>query len=190
MSVRAQLIVALIAASCRPTEPPIAYTPPETWQSRGDRFYCAYEPGDSFSRTAPVDLLPVDVDASAVTLACREAQSRLNDAGAPNAERRAADDALRRACLARRCVLWNVAVSVSQRDIIRYLCQRAALERIDADLRAAFDQRAALGAANPPANTEVAFASLVERANATRQTALECVGETVAPASSTVTPRP
>lgn len=67
---------------------------------------------------------------------------------------------------------------------------RAALERTDADLRTGFDQRAALDAGSPHANAEAAFAALVERAMVTRQTALECVGETVAPASSVTTPRP
>lgn len=187
MSVRAPLLVALLVASCRPAEPPVTYTPPETWESRGDRFYCAYEPDASFSRIAPENLIPVDVDASTVTLACREAQSRLHDAGVAHAELRAADDALRRACLARRCVLWNVAVALSRHDLIRYLCQRSALERMDADLRAAFDQRSALDATSPHANADAPFASLVERATATRQTASQCLGETST--SPDVTPR-
>lgn len=190
MSVRAPLVVALIVASCRPAEPPITYAPPETWESRGDRFYCAYEPDASFSRIAPENLVPVDVDASSVTLACREAQSRLHDAGAPHAELRAADDALRRVCLARRCVLWNVAVAFSRHDLIRYLCQRSALERMDADLRSAFDQRVSLNAGSLQTNAAAAFASLVERASATRQSASQCLGESAAHPSTDVTPRP
>lgn len=161
---RPTLAFVALAAACAST-PPSCPPSVEPVSAVALRYYCDYGADASLLAASPSRMIPIDVDPSPTTLACLDAQRRLDAAPGGRGPERDADDALQRACLARRCALWYVADARADRDIIRLVCTRDRLQRIDALVDAA--------RGTPGALTDAFAAEVLQE----RRAADDCLGE-------------